>query len=588
MKSKKRISKKRIHKKRTYKKRTYKKRINKKRIMKNRLGGKIECANNMEVYMMKGHGKVGIDRKEVPSGCVYLSTTMCGNVAAIDGIKDTFLRIFESNNDILREPWKRESFKILDQSITNPKSSIYANSSRDNNNSEALKRFDFSYLTMHLPRDCTYDSEPDEEIFNYLDSELIPCSYWFYNNQDDYNPSKPTEYDSVVFKRSGLLRMGDITSYDLYDESQSDNPFKFKGFWQIRLLKHDNYIFPMVSDENIQNIYVDSIYPTVDDVLQRKNAYISSHRQLEHCIDESKHDETLISAHEFVKILLELTIPQSELFVLYPGIHYFTICRPFNTRDHSSRLTQRRYSITAKPKLLSMIAERSTPELSVDQSSHFKQNEQVIYKLKQCKVISVKPFKSTYKYELLTDCESIQLALEDQIYEYPKFMVNQEVLFQSKLYKVIHLQPVDQPNKTYLYKLINKVNEADEIDDVLEIDIEYASEIPDYRVRPRPITCIMDLSSIRDIRSWIPNPQTNELGVFPPLSYFESAPKQTNIDILIAFEKAGFYNNFPDTKGAAKYEKTFMQAFEKIRSNIYTKPGLKKLYALLLTIYGIN
>ena len=582
MKSKKRITRKRIHKKRTYKKR-----INKKHIMKNQLGGKIECANNMEVYMMKGHGGVGIDRKEVPSGCVYVSTTMCGNVSTTNGMKGTFLRIFESNNDILREPWKTESFKILDKSITNTKSSIYNNSSHDNNNSEGYKRFDFSYLTMHLPRDCIYESEPNEEIFNYLDSELEPCSYWFYNNPDGYDSSKPTEYNSVLFERSGLLRMGDITSYDLHDESQRNNPNRFNGLWHITLFKHDNYNFPMVSEKNIIDMYADSIYPTIDEVLERKNEYISGHSQLAYCIDESQHDETLISAHEFVEIILELTITQSELFRLYPGIHYFTICRPFNTKDHSSRLTQRRYSITNKPKLLSMIAEHSTPELSIDQSSRFKQNEQIIYKLKQCKVISAKPFKSTYKYELLTDCESIQLALEDQIFKYPKFMINQEVLFQSKIYKVIHLQPVDQPNKTYLYKLINKVDETDEVDNVLEIDIEYASEIPDYRDRPRPITCIMHISRIRDICSWIPNPKTNELGVFPPLSYFKSASEETNFDILIGLEKAGLYNDLPDTRGAAKYENAFIDAIKKIRLRKYDKKSLIQMYTWLLTIYGI-
>ena len=166
-------------------------------------------------------------------------------------------------------------------------------------------------------------------------------------------------------------------------------------------------------------------------------------------------------------------------------------------------------------------------------------------------------------------------------------MINQEVLFQSKIYKVIHLQPVDQPSKTYLYKLINKVDETDEVANLLEIDIEYVSEMPDYRDRPRPITCIMHISRIRDICSWIPNPKTNELGVFPPLSYFESASKETNFDILIGLEKAGFYNNFPDTRGAAKYENAFTDAIKKMRLRKYDTKSLIQMYTWLLTIYGI-
>lgn len=90
-----------------------------------------------------------------------------------------------------------------------------------------------------------------------------------------------------------------------------------------------------VSFIDIQQIFEHSKYPEFQDVIVLKDQYCATSDQQQyflHEIDDVFNPE-LISGHDFIRCLRMLDTTQSELFAKFPGIHYYTTCRPFKSTN---------------------------------------------------------------------------------------------------------------------------------------------------------------------------------------------------------------------------------------------------------------
>jgi len=315
----------------------------KKHTRKNMHGGiklKAGKAEEMRVFTVRGHGgpPQNAERKLVPPGCILLSTTMCGTSAYISEEFDfDFIPfIFEQKSDSLKKPWEAYKFRHLDEIITQPTSNELIGNADTNEMATDIDRS--KYLTIHISKEDFETTNKNEDLFTYLDNYFYFSLEWFYLNNKGLqtHPTSPLHYDEIRFCKSGLIEM---------DKELEPTQLIIRH----NIYKHANYQCPMISDADINIIYEYSKYPTVRQVIDRKNWCCDINDQRQYLISGREHNPELISAHDFINCVDYFARSQSELFDMFKGIHYITTCRPFPyNMSMESKITMRQASTNVK------------------------------------------------------------------------------------------------------------------------------------------------------------------------------------------------------------------------------------------------
>jgi hypothetical protein len=368
----------------------FSKKKNKVKKVKIMYGGLI-CPNpSNKAYIMLGHGDTTGTILDVPNDCVYVTTTLCGNVSIVSHGED-FYSFFKNNPEIVKNPCSYSNFKAINRIVSkDSKSDEYISSVESNYPDNRLDNT--SFLNMHISRTTCETSAkcPKDYLFHYKDAVYLPCGYWFYkDNIELTGVNIKDEHNRINLYTSGLI--------------SSDNSFNNRIL--ISLIRIEPWKYPMLTYDYIRLLYKYSVYPTLDDILSKitelniqtksylkitnpSNYYILSKiaelNRLEktmlgiiapfettnYVINKPRlEDKYIISGFDFVKMMKQhFTRRQSELFKSFPGVHYNTICRPFYepqdivVSETYSKEFQRQTSVGNKENLLKLYDEESAAE----------------------------------------------------------------------------------------------------------------------------------------------------------------------------------------------------------------------------------
>ena len=376
-----------------------------------------DIPNETEVYTFGGHGCYYDTYKTVPEGCVYLSLALCGTSITTITNKQ-FRRMFEEKSPLLKNPCTtfRKLNKILTKTINNPEYN-------DNTHMELItpdEKYnddDSTYLNMH------YNDTLHTNKFNqYLESRY-----------DSFGYSEPTKFlgkNAVQFWKSGLRKMS------------AENP----GFSNGMLCIQDDYFKDMmIHQADIEFLYGDSILPTLKNVLDNidkfKHKYFTDnfHGNIGKLSEDDEVDEEdeeslmyhtiydayyfkgkniigkpfpktyerlffqppnsyvgelpfspIISFQDLRFIMNQIKYTQSQLFEMYPGIHYNIVCRSncSGIEDEYKIQIQRQKSVDNKKGIFYDFHETEADQYFQDteaRTSRFKKAEKYGHKMSNTK-----------------------------------------------------------------------------------------------------------------------------------------------------------------------------------------------------------
>jgi hypothetical protein len=335
--------------------------------------GGLFCPNpSNKAYMMLGHGSTDSSIKDVPDNCVYITTTLCGNISYRSLSTDRFLSFFKKNRELVKDPCSYSNFEVINRFVSeNSESDYYIGNTKTNDTSDTSYSVDnpmnSDFLNMHVSRETCRTSAkcPKSYLFRYKDAYYEPCSYWYFKDGKSYNgPNIRHEHDRVDFQRSGLIDSDDVS--DSY-------------YWSIKKIERP-WKYPMVTIQDIEYIYEYSVYPKTRDILAKireiftrlrlkRDIYLEindpRHPSYIDIYSDSIYDEYIISAHDFINIIIRkhFSITQSELFKLFPGVHYNTICRQFSEGPSYLKKIQRQISVDNKDNLANLYDEEHVEEI---------------------------------------------------------------------------------------------------------------------------------------------------------------------------------------------------------------------------------
>ena len=313
----------------------FSKKKNKVKKVKIMYGGLI-CQNSTnKAYHMCGHGGSTSDILDVPDDCVYITTAMCGNVTTSSVLAE-FYHFLKNNPDIVKNPCDTNNFNTINQVLSrNSEASYYIGNTKTNYTTGNPKNSNF--LNMHISKKTCETSAtcPKKYLFQYKDAYYLPCLYAIYNKKvllEGMGNTQPI-HDTITIQYSGLI--------------SSDNSFEEMKTIKMYEPSLSVWKYPMIRISNIKEIYKYSVYPTLDDILAKiteLNIQRESYLTITDPTDEKYYDlnsgdefmrkyydSFIMSGYDFIKMIKQhFSIRQSELFRRFPGVHYNTLCRPFD------------------------------------------------------------------------------------------------------------------------------------------------------------------------------------------------------------------------------------------------------------------
>jgi hypothetical protein len=232
------------------------------------------------VFAMCGHACTKYSEETViPSDCLYITTTMCGNWS--DSFDDQMIRFDKYFSN-------KQSFKS-NISFKTPKGSRLLKNPCSVANFKTLSA-KFSTMTdspFHLHLQGT----------NYNNSLFVPLLIWYVNEKKKIDVHRSNKPLMCVIRKSGLRELNNNILGELVIKSVGGREIVF-GMKELRFL------------------YGDSVYPTFENVIDdlHEQQYMDSVKNV-------------CSLGSLEKVINKYKILQSELFELFPGIHYNVRCR---------------------------------------------------------------------------------------------------------------------------------------------------------------------------------------------------------------------------------------------------------------------
>jgi hypothetical protein len=316
-----------------------KKKVKKVKIM---YGGLI-CPNpSNKAYIMLGHGGASRNVHYVPPNCVYITTTLCGNVNSSHNNAE-FLSFFIKNPEIIKNPCSFSNFEAINKFLSkDSKADQYIGTEKSNYPDNGFQNTNF--LNMHVNRETCRTSAkcPKDYLFQYKDAVYEPCLYVLTKDGKSYNgPNIKDEHDTAYFFSSGLIDSDNIFDKEIAIELKAKGPWKY----------------PMLTIKNIEELYKYSIYPKTNEEILPKITDLNIQRNLYLKITDPRHpsyiditnsiyDEYIISGFDFIEMIrIYFSVTQSVLFQAWTGIYYNMSCRQFHKDPSYPKAFQRQLSV---------------------------------------------------------------------------------------------------------------------------------------------------------------------------------------------------------------------------------------------------
>jgi len=356
--------------------------LNIKKYKKKIMYGGLQCDNpNNTAYMILGHGGTTREILDVPDNCVYVTKAICGTVT-FESVNDSLQHLFCRNKQLVKNPCNINNFNELNKAMSEGSQvdkyigNVNQNYRIDDDN---IFSENANYLNMHISKKTcdTLAICPKKYLFQYKNADYQPCSYWFYKGDKplkSWNSIKE-KHNQIFLKFSGLM--------------SADNCFYTEKGTMLKTYTHWKY--PMLTAEMIKLLYMYSLYPTIEDILNKieeQNIDINSYLKITDPNDPSYFDpskrpiiylndgdyyeepvEYIISGYDFVKLIIDnFSVTQSKLFEMFPGVHYNNVCRnfyePTDIIDNFlyPKNIQRQMSVDNKENLLNLYEEEKEAE----------------------------------------------------------------------------------------------------------------------------------------------------------------------------------------------------------------------------------
>jgi hypothetical protein len=363
----------------------FSKKKNKVKKVKIMYGGLI-CQNSTnKAYHMSGHGGSTINIYDVPDDCVYITTAMCGNITTSSVLLE-FYHFLKNNPDIVKNPCDTNNFNTINQVLSrNSEASYYIGNTKTNDTTGNPKNSNF--LNMHISKKTCETSAkcPKKYLFQYKDAYYLPCLYAIYNKKVllEEMGNTPPIHDTITIQYSGLI--------------SADNSFEEMKTIQMYEPTLSVWKCPMIRISNIKEIYKYSVYPEISDILAKiteLNIQRESYLKITDPTDEKYYDlnsgdefmrkyydSFIMSGYDFIKMIKQhFAITQSQLFRRFPGVHYNTLCRPFDLlfgpyskegqeNPFYSKNFQRQSSVDNRQNLLELYDEESASAAAASDSA---------------------------------------------------------------------------------------------------------------------------------------------------------------------------------------------------------------------------
>jgi len=342
---------------------------------------------NQEVYISMGHGCQYSYYKTLPANCIYLSIAL-GGFATNTRASRRILDLFESQSLMLQNPCK--NFRKLNDYLTVSLHNADYNEKMNPDKVSPDKLYDkrnSTYLNIHY-------NDPSQELNKYLEIYHDVLGYY----DPTSNPDEISD-DYLTFWKSGLYKMsssnygfdnlimcvvGDyfndviLHSADIHfmffnslrptysEVLESINAHKKSYYTEITSLDTTINYAPIdrIDDETIDEFYFVQ-YKTSDVIAPETYIRINIFNQIRTIIKNSF--DPLISGNDLIMIMKKWNIKQSELFEMYPGIHYNVNCRS-NCTDISSDIneTLKKTSVENKRKVFENIYSAEEDKRMID------------------------------------------------------------------------------------------------------------------------------------------------------------------------------------------------------------------------------
>ena len=346
-----------------------------------------EQSLNREVYITRGHGCQYSYYKTLPANCMYLSLALGGfntNIVTARRI----LNLFEYQSEMLQNPCK--NFRKLNDYLTVSLHNADYNEKMNPDKISPDKLYDkdnSTYLNIHY-------NDPSQELNKYLEIYHDVLGYY-----DPTSNPNAISNDYLTFWKSGLYKMSssnygfdnvimcvvgdyfnDVILHDAdiyfmffnslrptYSEAlESINAHKKSYYTEITSLDTTINYAPIdrIDDETIDDFYFVQ-YKTSDVITPKTYVRININQNVKTLI--TNNFEPLISGNDLIIIMKKWNIKQSELFEMYPGIHYNVNCRS-NCTDISSDIneTLKKTSVENKRKVFENIYSAEEDKRMID------------------------------------------------------------------------------------------------------------------------------------------------------------------------------------------------------------------------------
>ena len=336
-----------------------------------------EQPQNQEVYISMGHSCQYSHYKTLPANCIYLSLALSGfKTYTANVMTRRILNLFESQSKMLQNPCK--NFRKLNDYLT-----VSYNEKMDPDKVSPDKNLNSTYLNIHY-------NDPSQELNKYLEIYHDVLGYY-----DPTSDPDAISNDYITFWKSGLYKMsssnygfdniiwcvvGDyfndviLHNADIYfmffnslrptylEVLESINAHKKSYYTEITSLDTTINYAPIdrIDDETIDDFYFVQ-YKTSDVIAPETYVRINNKTITTYSF------EPLISGNDLIIIMKKWNIKQSELFEMYPGIHYNVNCRS-NCTDISSDIneTLKKTSVENKRKVFENIYSAEEDKRMID------------------------------------------------------------------------------------------------------------------------------------------------------------------------------------------------------------------------------
>ena len=433
----------------------YKKKSKKNKGIKIMYGG-LNCNTNNKAYMMLGHAGPTNEILDVPDNCVYITKTICGTIS-FGELFDNLRYLFFNNRELVKNPCDINNFNELNR-IVSEESKVhkYIGNIIDNRSGKNAGE-NANFLNMHISKKTCDTSAmcAKSYLFKYKNVNYQSCAFWFYKDNEKLREplsSVKEKYNRIDIRYSGLM-----TADNSFEVDRQVIVYSLGTPWK----------YPMLTTENITNIYRYSVYPKTEDILQKikeLNIDITSYLKITDPTDANYFDplhppadidfddgewhensesyHAIISGYDFVKLILDnYTITQSKLFEMFPGVHYNTLCRSFYTPRGLyetftfSKKLQRQMSVDNRQNLLDIFKEENengSREIveKIEQSEEDRKNEEQKNKerKKEQEIAQREEDRENEEREIaqreeeeLLQREGISSVGEPPIYNFPQF-----------------------------------------------------------------------------------------------------------------------------------------------------------------------